>query len=93
MGDELKNGVADISELTSCNSTLYAIAVLTDLGWRYAKSMHNGFGVKKDGVFKVTRELSEALLYKVKDKKYHSDLDATEAQQWKSVKTLSIGII
>jgi hypothetical protein len=82
--------MTDITELTACQS-LYAIAVLSDFGWRYAMSMKNGFGTVKEGVHMVTRELSEALLYNPTDKKYLSDLAATQKQSWKSVKTVTIG--
>jgi hypothetical protein len=89
MGDDIIEEES-LSIFLNKKSELYAIAILTHLGWRYTKSMKNGFGTVKAGVHHVTRELSEALLYSPTDKKYDTDLSAIQSQNFKCVKTISI---
>lgn len=92
MGDDFEQG-EDISSLTNHNSVLYAIAVLTDLGWRYVESMKNGFSTNKDGAHSVSRQISEAILYEPNSAKFINDIEAVESQKWKEVKIIKIGVI
>lgn len=92
MGDDL-NQNDDISLLIGSNPALYCIAILTDLGWRYVKSMKNGFGTCKAGAHSVARELSEAILYGSENKDLERDLKAIELQKWKEVKVIKLGVV